>query len=220
MLPAWVIIQRIAGLRKIHIFRQAHRKLIIRHRHHAAIIAMDEGNGAAPIALARNTPIAEPPIHNALAAGQLFQFINGAPLGRSHAKPIQEARIIRNAIFGMRDITDRECGCIRPSRQHHRCDGKPVFAREIQIALVMRGAAKNRSRAIFHQHEIRDPNRVFTPGEGVLHPETRIKTALLRLLNRGFGCAHAAAFGDELRRLGITRAGSSGQGVLSGNGQE
>ena len=72
MLPTWVIIQGVAGLRKIHVIRQAHRELFIRHRHHTAIIAMDEGNGAAPIALTRNTPIAQAPIHNALAGAELF----------------------------------------------------------------------------------------------------------------------------------------------------
>ena len=110
----------------------------------------------------------------------------------------------------MRDIANAEACRIRPRRQHNGGHGKPIFAREIQIALIMRGAAENRTRAIFHQHEIRDPDRVFLPVEGVLHPKARIKAALLGLFDRGFRGTHAAAFGDELRGLGITRAGSSG----------
>ena len=220
MLPAWVIIQRIAGLRKIHIIRQANRKLIIWHRHHAAIIAMDEGNGAAPIALARNTPIAQPPIHDTLTGAKLFQLINHASLRRRHAKPIKEARIIRNTIFRMCDVAHREACSIRARRQHHRGHGKPIFAREIKVALVMRGAAENRARAIFHQNEIRDPDRVFLPVEGMFYPKARIEAALFCLFDGGFRCAHAAAFGDELGCLGITRPSGSGQLMFGGNREE
>ena len=120
----------------------------------------------------------------------------------------------------MRDIANAEACGIRPRRQHNGGHGKPVFAREIQIALVMRGAAENGTRAIFHQHEIRDPDRVFLPIEGVFYPKARVKAALFGLFDRGFRCAHTATFGNELGSLGIARASGSCQGMLCGNGQE
>ena len=120
----------------------------------------------------------------------------------------------------MRDITNRECGGIRARRQHNGGHGKPIFAREIKVALVMRRAAEDRAGAIFHQHEIRDPDGVFLPIERMLDAETRIEAALFCLFDGGFRCAHAAAFGNELRRLGVTRPGGGRQRMFRRHRQE
>ena len=43
-----------------HVFRQAHRKLIVRTGNDAVFFAVDHGNRRAPVALARNAPIFQP----------------------------------------------------------------------------------------------------------------------------------------------------------------
>ncbi len=47
----------------------------------------------------------------------------------------------------------------RTRRQHYRDHRQPVFAGEIEVALVMGGAAENGPGAIVHQHEIGDEDR-------------------------------------------------------------
>ena len=46
--------RRSAIRRKVHIIRQQHRQILFRHRHSAAVRAVDHGDGRAPIPLAGN----------------------------------------------------------------------------------------------------------------------------------------------------------------------
>ncbi len=46
-----------------HVLRQYHRQLFVRHRHVAASRAMDDGDRAAPVALARDAPVAQAELH-------------------------------------------------------------------------------------------------------------------------------------------------------------
>jgi hypothetical protein len=55
--------QRIAGAVGYAIFRQLDRQLVVGHRHRAAGVAMDQRNRAAPVALARNAPVAQAVLH-------------------------------------------------------------------------------------------------------------------------------------------------------------
>jgi hypothetical protein len=56
------LVQRVAGTVRHAVFRQHHRQLVIRNRHIAAAIAMDDRDGAAPVALARYAPVAQAPL--------------------------------------------------------------------------------------------------------------------------------------------------------------
>ena len=46
--------------RQLHIFRQHHRQMIVRHRHHPILLAIHHRNRRAPIPLPRNAPIFQP----------------------------------------------------------------------------------------------------------------------------------------------------------------
>ena len=67
VLPGRMMVERVAGLVEGDILRQHHRQVLVRHRHHVAFRAMDHRDRAAPIALARNAPVAQAEIHLALA---------------------------------------------------------------------------------------------------------------------------------------------------------
>ena len=59
--------QRTAGTGDRHVFRQNDWQLLVRHRHVAAVRAMDDRNRATPVALARNAPVAQAELHFFLA---------------------------------------------------------------------------------------------------------------------------------------------------------
>ena len=67
MLPGRMMVERIAGLVEGHIVGQRDRQVRLRHRHDAARLAMDDRDRAAPVALARNAPVAQPVVHLPLA---------------------------------------------------------------------------------------------------------------------------------------------------------
>ena len=74
VLPGRVVVQRVAGPVEGDVVGQAHRQLVVRHRHRAAGVAMDDRDRAAPVALAGHAPVAQPPVGQALADAQLFQL--------------------------------------------------------------------------------------------------------------------------------------------------
>ena len=222
MLPGRVMVQRIARLVERHVIRQHHRQLRRRHRHNAAIIAMDHRNRAAPVALARNPPVTQAPVHQPLAHAQLFQPRNRRRLGRTRRRqPVQEAGIDDRPRLGIRHIPQAELRRILAGRQHHRGHRQAIFAGEIHIALVMRRAAENRPGAIFHQHEIGDPDRIRRPfDKRMLHPQPGIKPALLAGFHRHLGCARRPTLGHERRRRRVTRRHRRCQRMLRRNRQE
>ena len=67
MLPGRVPVERISGYGEIGFFRQGDGQVFHRHGNDPAFIAMDRRDGTAPIALARNAPVAQAPLRDALA---------------------------------------------------------------------------------------------------------------------------------------------------------
>ena len=59
-----------------HIERQCHRQLLLGHRHHAALIAVEHRNGRAPVALARDEPVAQAVAHHPLTDAALFDDVD------------------------------------------------------------------------------------------------------------------------------------------------
>ena len=80
MLPCRVPVERIAWMVEIHIVRQGDGQLVFRHGLRTAIIAMDDGNGAAPIALAGNAPVTETEYGRQFTIALAFQGLRGGGL--------------------------------------------------------------------------------------------------------------------------------------------
>ena len=59
VLPGRMAVERIAGPVEVDVVRQLHRQVVLRHRHDAAGLAMDDRDRAAPVALARDAPVAQ-----------------------------------------------------------------------------------------------------------------------------------------------------------------
>ena len=55
--------ERIARAVGHAVLGQHHRKLLVGYRHRTAVVAVDDGDRAAPVALARHAPVAQPPLH-------------------------------------------------------------------------------------------------------------------------------------------------------------
>ena len=101
-------------------------------------------------------------------------------------------------------IPDGEGFRIGTIGHHHRQHRQLVFAREIQIALIVRGTAENRAGAVTHQHEIGDHHRQFPTGiERVNGFQPGVVAELLGLFDGLFGGAGAAAFGNKGGKLRI-----------------
>ena len=92
---------------------------------------------------------------------------------------------------------------------------QPVFAREIEVALVMRRAAENRAGAVFHQHEIGDVDR-HAPArvERMDRFERGAIAALFGGLDDRLAGAEPVAFGDELGERRVAGGEALGQRMM------
>ena len=199
-------VERIAGLVESDILRQRDRKVFLEHRHDAAFRAMDDRNRAAPIALPRHAPIAQPVGDCALAAAELFEPLADRAFCIGDGKAIEEAGIEGGAILDISGVADREMFWIFARRQDHRDDRQPIFAREIEIALVVRRTAEDRAGAVFHQDKIGDINRYAALlVERVNGFQGRAIAAFIGRLDNRFAGTEPVAFGDEFGELRVAR---------------
>ena len=125
---------------------------------------MDDGDRTAPVALAGDAPIAQPVLHLPLADGAAVSELALEPprhflfrFGHPHA--VEKTRVDQEPIAFVGSIGDPEGGRVLAVRANHRDDRQPVFVDEIQVALVVRGAAEDRAGAVVHQDEIGDVER-------------------------------------------------------------
>ena len=124
--------------------RQHHRQLVVRHRHVAADSAVDDRDRATPVALARNAPVAQPPVSLRLRPGPCAskrcaiastaasksrpskrpELISSDRARRRHALPRSGGvRVpLRRAITG----TDRQADIfVRTRSRAHRAPARP-----------------------------------------------------------------------------------------------
>ncbi len=161
VLPGGVPVERIAGMVEIDVLRQQHRQVRVGHGDYAAVAAMDHRHRAAPIALARHAPVAQAVDGRGLAVAVAFQPFGRRRLGVLDVHAVQEFGIVDRARPHIGFVADSVRRRVFVRRQHHGDHRQVVLAGEIQVALVVGGAAEDRAGAIFHQHEIGDVDREF-----------------------------------------------------------
>uniref|UniRef100_A0A0N5A6W1 LigA n=1 Tax=Parastrongyloides trichosuri TaxID=131310 RepID=A0A0N5A6W1_PARTI len=194
--PRRVTVQRVAGHVEGDVLGQCDRQLVGRNRHDAAGLAVDDRDGAAPVALAADAPVAQAVDGRALARSGGLDAADGLGLGGLDVQTVQEVGMEDRAgagigLVGHGEVVARAFGA--DDRDHRQI----VFAGEVQIALVMRRAGEDGARSVVGQNEVGDPDRNLGAGEGVDDLQPRIPADLLGLFDVGLTGAALAAFGDE-----------------------
>ncbi len=196
--------QRVARLLDLDVLGQGHRQLVARHRHDPAGAAVDHRDRAAPVALARDAPVAQPERDLAAAETRRLDVLDHPPLGARDVQPVQEARVDQPAVADVGLVADREALRVGARRQDHRDHRAAVLARELEVALVVRRAAEDRAGAVLHEHEIGDVDRqLLGLAQRIAAAEPGVVAALLGLLDRLLAGADPGAFGDEGGKLRV-----------------
>ena len=189
-------------------------------------LAVNDGDRAAPIALPRDAPVAQPVIDFSRALRRrserlLFETVRGFFEGGRRRKPVEEPRIDQRAVIDIGLVRQLERLGVFAGRQDDGHDGKVVAAREIHVALVPGGAAEDGARAVVHQNEIRDVDgQLPALVERVHGANAGIVAALFSRFDIGDGRAHAPAFVAELGELGIFLGRGFRQRMVGRDGQE
>src|SRR5581483_4649684 len=81
VLPGRMTIERVARLVESDVLRQCHGEILFRYRHDAACAAVYDGDRTTPVALPRNSPIAQPIVHLPLRDRTIAARFSFKPLG-------------------------------------------------------------------------------------------------------------------------------------------
>ena len=187
---------------------------------------MNDRNRAAPITLAGDAPVAQAKVGlpfalRPAADGCCLEPACNLILGLFDAEPVEEIRIDDAPLAQIGLVLHVEGLCIRVGRKHHGYDAQIVFAREVQVALIVGGATENGAGAIVHEHEICDVNRqVQVFAEGMAGDQAGVVAELFGALDIFLARALAAAFGDEFLQCRILRSQDLCQRMVRGQRTE
>ena len=174
---------------------------------------MNDRNRTAPVPLARNTPVPQAIVHLSLrdrpiAARAFFQAFRDLLLGLVDRHAIEKPRIDHAAVAVICDVGDHKCFRILARRTNHRRVAESIFVDEIEIALVVRRAAENRTGAVIHQNEVGDIDRQFPVCIEWMHRfDAGIEAEFFGGVDFRLRGAHAVALLDEFGELGIFYCG-------------
>ena len=184
--------ERLAGA-EVEVVRQAHRELILGHGHVAAAVAVNHGDGVAPVALAADEPVAQAELDLGAAATVLLEpgddgvdglgvlaalharelaGLDEVALGRHGLVPVdvghaQLALVLELVVEGVFLLAD------------DGRDGQAVLAREVEVALVAAGDAHDGAGAVVEKDVVGHPQRGGLAGHGVDNIATGEDTVLL-----------------------------------------
>ena len=209
MLPGGMAVERISRAIERNVLGQRHRQIALRHRNDTAVVAVNDRNRAAPIALTRNTPVAQTKIDLALRyrliAAQLgLEPARNLLFGLRDGHPIEKARVDEQPVAVVGGVGDHERRRVLALRAHHRRVAEAVFVGELKVALIMRRASEDRAGAVVHQHEVRHIDRqrpVAIERMDRAHPG--VESELLGFVDQFLRGAVAFALSDERRECGV-----------------
>ena len=154
--------------RELDVERQLDGQVGVGDADEAAAVAIDDGNGGAPVALAGDAPVAEPedraPAAEALVLGELPHLVHGLVRGEA----VEGAGVDQDAgVLGDLGGLGVETLAGLVGRGDDRPDGDAIGFGELEVAGVVGRNPHDRARAVVHQNVIGDPDGDALAGEGI-----------------------------------------------------
>ena len=141
-----------------HVLGQHHGQIFIRHRHCPAVWTVNHRHRATPVALAGNTPVPQAVIHFALADSAVFDMLGNSVERGFEIQSAEVAGINGDGRFLGRPGRLGNINGITLCRSHHLNDGQAVTGGEGMVTFIVCRHCHDRSRAVTHQHKVRDPH--------------------------------------------------------------
>ncbi len=167
------------------------------------VVAVDDGDRRAPVALAADAPVAQAPgglflAQRAAAVGLGRQQFGHLGHGRLAGQAVEHAAVDAAPALLVGIAVGPGVGAEGLAvDRHHLPDRQAVLLGEGEVALVMRRHAHHRAVAIAHQHIVAHPHVHRRAGQRVLHRQAGGHAFLLLRGQFGLGAAALGAFGDE-----------------------
>ena len=139
--------------------RQDHREILLRDRHRAAAVTINDRDRRAPVSLAGDAPVVEPVPHHALARALRFQPPDdrGEPIG--HGPAVEFARVDQPGALGIgRGFGNRGAlGFVGAG--HYPDDRELEPGGELEVPFIVAGHRHDGAGSVVHQDVVGDPHR-------------------------------------------------------------
>mmetsp|Transcript_14221 Transcript_14221/g.38965 ORF Transcript_14221/g.38965 Transcript_14221/m.38965 type:complete len:879 (+) Transcript_14221:447-3083(+) len=212
---AGMLVQRVAAAVGDQVLGQRDGQILLGHGHDAAVIAVDDRDGRAPVALAADAPVAQAPggllLAQALGRQQFGDLVDRGLVAQAVEHAGVDAHAARLVAVPLGPGVRREALALDG---HHLLDLDAVLLRKREVALVVRRHAHHGAVAIAHQHIVADPHRHLGAGDGVRDEQARGHALLVLRGELGLGRAAGLAFLNEGGHLGLALRGDRGQRML------
>mmetsp|Transcript_116 Transcript_116/g.338 ORF Transcript_116/g.338 Transcript_116/m.338 type:complete len:447 (-) Transcript_116:3095-4435(-) len=181
---------------------------------------MDDGDGAAPIALTRQAPVAQAVFGLSFAQVMRLEIVDGGVDGRlagdvrNACEMVDEVHLFG---FGGHERLSANFGVVAGHVKGvlHR---QAVLAGKVEVALVMGRAAEHGPGAVIHQDKVADPDRQFLVRvDGVFDAHAGVDPLFLGLFHGRLGRVHLAAFVDKGGEVGVFGLKRFGDGMVRGH---
>ena len=152
------------GRQELDVVGGQHRELVLGHRHHAVVRAVDDGDRAAPVALPRHQPVPQAVVDLGRAQPLALEELDGPGLGGGDVQAVEEAAVDLLAVAGV-----GAAPALVPSlgRPHGADDGQAVGLGEGPVALVLGRHGHDGPGAVAHEHVVGHVDRHRLAGERV-----------------------------------------------------
>ncbi len=199
---------------------QHHRQVCRGYRHGTAAVAVDDGDGRAPVALARYAPVAQAVVGGALALALLGQAVGDGVEGGREIQAVEltgidgdDALLVCVPVLPGRHVV----AVLRSGLGDHLHDRQRILAGELVVALVVAGYRHDRAGAVGGQHEVGHPDRQLLAGQRVNGTGAGGHAQFFHGRQLGLGHLAAADLLDKLRQRRVGLGGLPGDRVLRGD---
>src|SRR3990172_9151000 len=157
--------RRLAGRLELGVFRQEDGELVLRDGDGAALLAVDDRDGRAPVALAGDQPVADAVGDGASAPALRLDITRDGLLAVLVRHTVEPAGVYHRARVDV-GLLQRRAVPVR--RRDDHADGDAVLLGELEVALVVGGHAHDGAGAVPEQGVVGGPDLDVLAGEQVL----------------------------------------------------
>ena len=196
---------------------QLDRELVLGNRDDSAVGAVDDRDRAAPVALPREQPVAEPVVDGEPAEAARLELVDDPALRGGRGEPVEIAGVDDPDVLGLGDEGRAGGHLGAVGGLDHGADRQVELRRELEVALIVGGDRHDRAGPVLHQHvvgdEHRDPLAVDRVDDGAFEPDAGLLSLLVAALAGRLAERRRRRSRGPRRRSPCPRSGGRGRGA-------
>ena len=149
---------------ELRVLGQQHRQLVLGDRHGAALVAVDDRDRRAPVALARDQPVAHPVLDGPAAPTLLLDVVGHPLLALAARQAVEPAGVHLRPVV---HVGLGQLPAVPVRRRDDDPDGQIVLRGKLEVALIVRRDPHHDAGAVCEQDIVADQDGHAVPVQPV-----------------------------------------------------